>query len=89
MDRISRIVTIICLLELLVAHVASAGNQNSPAFTAHGHHGHHGMFFDQEQMRDSRAQSASSTFERIQNEVFTQSCTLQSCHGSNVKAGSL
>jgi hypothetical protein len=47
------------------------------------------MFFDQGQMRDSRTQSASSTFERIQNEVFTQSCALQSCHGSNAKAGSL
>ena len=92
MARVSRTVVILCFLGLLVVQVASADNQNAPAFTAHGqhgHHGHHGMFFDHGQTRESREQSASSTFERIQNEVFTQSCALQSCHGSNAKAGDL
>ena len=89
MERVSWTVTALCFLGFLVGQVASADAQAPASLAALGHHGHHGMFFDQGQVRDSRAQSASSTFERIQNEVFTQSCALQSCHGSNAKAGSL
>lgn len=89
MERTFRKVTVLCFLSVVVTHSASAVEQNLPMRAAPSHHGHHGMFFDQDQARESREQSAASTFERIQNEVFTQSCALQSCHGSNAKSGGL
>jgi len=83
-------VIVIAVLSFCSFPCGVAETQPSTSLAApHHQHGHHGMFFDHGQMQEWRGQSASSTFARIQNDVFTQSCALQSCHGSNAKAGDL